>query len=182
MVRKAPRARVRQFTLRQLKYKKNRLLGMSQFDAAVAAGYRESTARHACQGPERVVKSSIVDEFNRAGATDRVIAKDVTEIARSATKIQSCQLLVRKDKTGKLTIEENANDFIEVPDNLTRLKAFELIGKLTKRLTDQPILDQSEHTHFTVILDPGAAPGGSDNGRSQTHPEADLRVSLADQS
>ena len=171
--------RVREFTLRQLKYKKNRLLGMSQYNAAVAAGYSPNTAVHACRGPERVVKSSLVDEFNQAGLTDRVIAKELTRIGTAAVKIQSCQLLVRKDKTGKLTIEENANDFIEVDDNPTRIKALELASKLTKRLSDQPILDQSEHTYFTVVV--AGDPGGS-NGRSQTHPEAELSLSLTDQS
>ena len=130
-------------TERQINYRKNRLLGMNQLDAAIAAGYSYSMASKHSIDIERRVRPSIIDEFNRAGATDRTMVQKLTELALSAKKIQSCTLLVQKDSDGKLKINESSDDFIEVPDNHLRKETWELIAKLKKQLTTVPTIGAS---------------------------------------
>jgi hypothetical protein len=55
-------------THRQIKYKKNRLLGMNKYNAARAAGYSHHTARKPKEALGEVDKN-IQDELERAGAT-----------------------------------------------------------------------------------------------------------------
>ena len=181
MKRKKSKARRKQLkriyqglTLRQIKYRRNRLLGMNRYDAGRAAGYSESYMRTQSKRVEDVVKASIIDELNRAGATEKVMAQQLAEIALTATKLQSCTLLVQQDENGKLKINRSSDDFIEIPDKFLRIKTWELIAKLKKQLSDQPIIDQSEHTHLTLIVekDPDAK---EDN----VPLDSETRVSLA---
>jgi hypothetical protein len=56
--------------IRLQKYKKNRLAGMNQYNAARAAGYSEEYSKQACR-VEKLVKVSLADEFERQGFTDK---------------------------------------------------------------------------------------------------------------
>ena len=68
----------------------------------------------------------------RMGLSDEQDVADLIRL-RNAKKVQSCDLFV-KDENGKLTINKNSNDFIEVDDNATQLKALELTMKLKNRI------------------------------------------------
>ena len=65
-------------TRRQL-YKKNRLKGMSKYNAAKAAGYAEKTARNVTCKIEKGVKVELQDLFEQAGITDKKIVAYVKE-------------------------------------------------------------------------------------------------------
>jgi hypothetical protein len=128
------------------------MMGMSQYDAGIYAGYSDGYMRHHSIDVEKRVKTSIIDELNRAGGTDKVMAQQLIDTALFATKIQNCTLLVQQGPDGKLKINRNSDDFIEIPDRFLKLKTWELIAKLKKQLSDQPIIDQSDHTHLTIIV------------------------------
>lgn len=81
---KKPRPK-KKFTLRQQRYKLNRLKGMNQYNAAIAAGYSEKYARQACR-IERLVKVSISDIIERAGLTDKELIEYAQE-GMKATKL-----------------------------------------------------------------------------------------------
>ena len=54
---------------RQRAYRKNRILGMNQYNAARAAGYSENYSKIACR-IEKTVKDSMADLMQQAGLTD----------------------------------------------------------------------------------------------------------------
>lgn len=60
--------------IRLQKYKKNRLKGMNQYNAARAAGYSHSTARQSTDLENRV-KQSMEDLIEQAGLTDKALIK-----------------------------------------------------------------------------------------------------------
>ena len=164
-------------TLRQIKYKKNRLIGMNQRDAAIAAGYSASMANKQTHRLESVVKSSIVNELDRAGLTDRRIAQQLSEIASTANKLQSCDIFIQMDAEGKTHLNKNSNDFIEIPDHAIRIKALELSVKLKKHLNENVILDQSEHTHLTIVVEDKKEDA---RGQILSDSETELCVSTSD--
>lgn len=97
--------------IRQQKYKRNRLKGMNQYNAARAAGYSEEYSRQACR-IEKLVKVSISDAFEQAGITDKYLANLAAE-ALEATKVSG------------------------EPDWYARHKYFESVSKMTDRLKDK---------------------------------------------
>ena len=117
-------------TKRQKLYKENRCRGMSQYNAAIAAGYSHAYAVSACRIEKTVaVKHSINDYFERAGLTDKVIAERVEELTRAET--------LKTTKTKVYT----------VADNSARLKALELAGRFTGKLNNKVEVEgKMEHT------------------------------------
>ena len=170
-------------TLRQQKYKSNRLIGMTKYDAAIAAGYSPSTAASTGKklAMEAEVRSTIVDEFNRAGLTDMVLAKAVLEHALGAKKIQNARVIVRKDENGKLVVDDNGDDFIEVPDNQVRLKALELAAKLKKHLVPEAQqVDNSRHVTMTLVVSaPSSGAHVAELSRCQDSPNGSPVFSVA---
>lgn len=63
------------FSLRQQKYKLNRLKGMSQYNSARSAGYSENYARKGGSRIEKLVKDGIQEALEQAGFTDKKIAE-----------------------------------------------------------------------------------------------------------
>lgn len=168
---------LRKFSIRQLKYRQNRLLGMSQYDAAIAAGYSHARAR-TCR-VERVVKDSIIDELNRVGATNQEMAKHLLELAKDAAHYRSVPVIIEVDKNGDVVKAIKDQGVVKIPDNMCRKATWELIAKLKKQLTDQPIIDQSEHTHFTVVVHSTGANASDSQGRADSKTE--FSVSTSDQ-
>lgn len=125
----------KKFTLRQQRYKKNRILGMSQYNAAVAAGYSPNTAKQACK-IENIVKYSLADAFEQAGLTDKAIIAHALK-GLEALKIQACDVYVFKDENGKWKVNEEKNEFVEVEDWHVRHKYFETILKLLNKIKEQ---------------------------------------------
>lgn len=105
--------------IRLQKYKKNRLAGMNQYNAARAAGYSHNYARNA--KAERVAKASMADAFEQAGITDQFL------IEHAKQGIKAC-------KTVKM---DGVEITIEIPEWNVRHKYFETILKLTEKLKDK---------------------------------------------
>jgi hypothetical protein len=122
---------IMKLTNRQQLYKKNRIMGMDQRNAARAAGYSEAYAAQACR-IERVVKVSLRDAFERAGLTDKKIVEYALE-GMQANKVVSANITYGD-------ADSKTNDFIDVPDWQVRHKFFETTLKLTDKLqVDSPV-------------------------------------------
>ena len=106
--------------MRLQKYKKNRLAGMNQYNAARAAGYSESMARAACR-IEKSAKISMADAFEQAGITDQFL-------------IEHAKQGIKASKTVKI---DGTEITLESPEWNIRHKYFETILKLTEKLKDK---------------------------------------------
>lgn len=85
------------------------------------------------------LKITMPELLARMGLTDEEDAKDLKRL-RKAQKLQVCDIYVT-DNNGKPKLNRNSNDFIEVNDNQTQLKALELTNKLKGRL-----INKTEHS------------------------------------
>jgi hypothetical protein len=140
----------RSFSIRQQKYKENRLAGMNQYNAARAAGYSEKYSKQACR-VERLVKVSLVDAFERAGLTDKAIVKHALE-GLNANKVISCNV-ISSNGEGMKDANSMTKDFVDVPDWQSRHKYFDTILNLIGHLKKEPLIDQSQHKHFVSITE-----------------------------
>ena len=132
--------------VRLQKYKKNRIAGMNQFNAAIAAGYSRNTAIKACRIEKKLGEMS--DYLQRAGLTDKKIAQILLE-AIEANKVVGYLHQYKKSDKGRIEQAEPdeavSNEFIEMPDWAVRLKAMELAAKLAGKL-----IDKTEHSGTVV--------------------------------
>lgn len=122
----------KQFSIRQKKYRANRLIGMSQYNAARAAGYSENYARQACR-VEKTVKNSIHDIMEQEGITPQKFARVLHK-----------QMVATTMKTTK-------DDAWEITDNAAVSKALDLIGKLYGWTTVQKHEFKGEMNHSGSI-------------------------------
>jgi len=130
--------------VRQQLYKKNVILGMSKYNAAIAAGYSEGTARHHIKDLDNRV--SMPDVMERQGITDKFISEKLLELL-SATKVVG---YLHQYKQGSKGVTEKiepdevvSNEFVEVPDWGARAKGVELVGKFSGKLRDKVDLSAS---------------------------------------
>lgn len=134
------------------KYRRNRLLGMNVYNAARAAGYSESMARGKACRLDKSAKVSMEDALDRAGLTDAAISQELARIAKGATRLHACDVYVQKEADGSFKINENSNDFIEIPDEQARVKALELAAKLKGRLLNKVELSGELKTPKPLII------------------------------
>ena len=167
--RKKLQESLKKLSVRQMKYRKNRLAGMSIFAAAVAAGYSKSYARStASRLLEKQVKASILEELEMAGGTDAVQCRELVNIALNATQ----------------TKYSESGGFYDVPDYNTRKSTWELIAKLKKQLqpSSASLIPADGYTKLTVVVerdsnsdDKEPAHAGAGNN---PHAKAKSRISL----
>jgi len=145
-VQKKP-MQVRKMTERQRKYRKNRLAGMTQYNASRCAGYSESYSLKACKIENRLsVKVATQDELERAGLTGKYLAKKLKALTDAGTtRIQEGETIV-------------------IPDNASRLKALELVYKLTGHLSSvqtaiQVNQGESSGGFFMALIDRAGVKG-----------------------
>ena len=157
-------------TLRQRRYKKNRLLKMNQYDAAVAAGYSQSYAYGHAFKIEKAVQSGISAELDRAGMTDFVLARELCamatvdprrlydtngnmlpvsewpdDISRSVASIETME-----EFDGRGESREKIGDTRKVKF-WDKGRALELAAKLKKHLNDQPATEPRDVLQIIVI-------------------------------
>ena len=165
------------FTPRQLLYRKYRMQRMSIFAAALKAGYSKSYARsHAAQKVERVVKVSIIDELEMAGATNERQATELTRIAFEAMETEKCSVY-RDNGEGDIVVDEARTERI---DNHARLKGLDQIAKLKRQITSSSLLDSalnSDYTRVTFVLEKES----NDRKNDSVDLEANSRVALANE-
>jgi len=132
--------------IRRQKYKRNRIKGMNQYNAARAAGYSESYSRTHSDKIEKAIKSDICDAFEQAGVTDKAIVKHAIE-GLKADKVISCNVYIKhEDNAPDEEMKEatgTTKDFIDVPDWGNRHKYFNTICEMTSR-----IKHKIEHTRL----------------------------------
>ena len=138
--------------VRQQKYKKNVISGMSKYNAAIAAGYSEGTAKtHTKDLDERV---AMADVMERQGLTDKFLAIKLYELL-VANKVIGFLHQYKKGEEGsieRIQPEETvSNDFVEVPDWSARAKGLEIAGKLNGRLLQKADQNIASYTQMTVI-------------------------------
>ena len=114
----------RGLSLKQQKYKKNRIIGMNRLNAARAAGYSESYCLKKSYLLDRVENIGIAEHFERAGLTD----KKIVEFALKGLEATR-ELVVDGKKYG------------DSPEWQIRHKFFETILKMTGRLNDNSLKD-----------------------------------------
>jgi predicted transcriptional regulator len=121
-----------------------------------------------------LVLQTLKEQFEQLGYGRAKLAARFIEKAECKKPIGASILVSQQ---GQLIRAEDEGA-IEVDDNAVQLRALEDIARLSGELTDQPALPSEVHQHFTVILDAGVVVAS--DARSQTHPQADLSVSLTD--
>lgn len=162
----------RNFSIRQLKYKHNRLIGMSQYNAALAAGYSHVAATKNSHRIERAVAGGIAEAIERAGGTNKVIATRLVDMALNANKVQNATLLITTEN-GERKVIESKDDFIEIPDNKSRLDAMRLIGQFKKQIGN----DASGGTQAQQVVIHLTIPGENAQG-NQHYVDAETSVSV----
>jgi len=135
---------------RQQLYKKNRILGMSKYNAARSAGYSEATSRNHTKELDARVK--IADVLERKGLTDDVLVEKHKQLLNAQKVIGYLHNYKKGEKGGveKISPDEViSSEFLEVPDLSVQIKALELAYKLKDLLRDKIEHSGSiEHTHF----------------------------------
>lgn len=114
-------------SIRQQKYKKNRLLGMNQYNAARSAGYSEATAKsHTKELDDRI---KIADVLERQGLTDAILVGKLSELLNASKDIYSF--------SGQEVSEKGVSVKLGTPDWSARAKGLELALKLKEHLKDK---------------------------------------------
>ena len=113
--------------IRLQKYKKNRMAGMSKYNAAIAAGYSETTAT--ARGKDLDARAKIGDVLERAGLTDRVLAGKVLEL------IEASDFIFKRDQSGRSEIIGDIK--LYEPNWSARAKGLDLALRLKDLLKDK---------------------------------------------
>ena len=116
----------KELTVKQKKFVSNKAKGMSGAEAARQAGYSPHSAREIAA--ENLSKPNIRDAFltamEKAGITDEKVS-GVLKDGLEANRVISAVILEKHGDDSNAT--DKTNDFIEVPDHPTRLKAVSLV-------------------------------------------------------
>jgi hypothetical protein len=114
--------------IRQQKYKKNRLAGMSAYQAAIKAGYRHATAINAYKNIEKRLK---FDELLVKHGLDNQTVVKVLGDGLNATKS-----VVTSEVVSGESSDHRVSKVLEVPDHGVRHKFLETFLKLRGDLKD----------------------------------------------
>lgn len=124
-------------SIRAKRYIKNKIAGMSNQQAAIAAGYSPATAKNAAKKVETGGAGVMMEEIlNNAGLTDEYMAKKLHG-ATEATRIHGTN-----------------DNFVEVTDWMVILKALELGYKVKGKLIDKKDLTTNGEKINNVIILP----------------------------
>lgn len=124
--------------IRLQKYKKNRIEGMSKYNAARAAGYSESTAL--ARGKDLDKQAKISDVLERAGLTDKHLSKKLIELIEATDVVEVTMPDGHSEKIGNK------------PNWSARSKGLEMAFKLKDMLKDKELsVDNSTHLHLTTL-------------------------------
>lgn len=97
--------------------------GLNQSAVARAEGVSQQAINQRIHKP--MVRSALQEAFRKVGISTRYKAKKFKELLE-AKKIQDCDVFI-KDENGKLKVNRNSNDFIEVEDNNARVATLRLL-------------------------------------------------------
>lgn len=128
--KKQIKKREKVLSVRQQRYKQNRLMGMSKYAAARAAGYSHGTATQVKTAIEKHI--DMTTAFEMAGLTDKALAEHAAQGMR-ATK----------------TVPLGEGESTEVDDWGARHKYFESVLKVRGDLRPQEVTKNENHLHLT---------------------------------
>lgn len=126
--------------IRIQKYKKNRLSGMNQYNAAVAAGYSESFSRS--HGKKLEEKAKIADVLERVGLTDKYLANKALELVEAVDDI-----LIRKTNVEGIIEVDKVGTVINWK---ARAQGLELVLKLKNLLQEKVSIDLNVNLSETL--------------------------------
>lgn len=161
------------------KYKANRLSGLNRHQAAVAAGWSESTARRNSYKYDRLAKIGIIEALEKAGATNNRMAHELVRLATSAMKRSKCTVEVRTDEDGEVVIDDKAAEL--VPDEHLRAHTWELIGKFKKQLGSHTIPAITDFDRLVIVVERNSQETPNAREGNPVNQEAVTRVRLTDQ-
>jgi hypothetical protein len=95
---------------------------------------RQSMHRRLKKAP---VIQTMLEAMNKAGCTDKCIAENTYRLF-SAKKLHACDVFIREED-GKLKVNKNSNDFIEVDDNNAQVAAVKLACQVKGHLKDNGV-------------------------------------------
>ena len=97
--------------------------GLNQSAVAREKGISQQAINQRMHKP--AVRSALQEAFRKIGISTRYKAKKFKELLEQK-KLQDCDIFI-KDENGKLKVNKNSNDFIEVEDGNVRLGALKLL-------------------------------------------------------
>lgn len=113
--------KLKQPSIRARKYIKNKIAGMSDYQAAIKAGYSSNTALAAVQNIEKpMVKETMAQMMDRMGLTDERLHQHLMDGLENANKIHGYN-----------------DNFVEVPDYSVRHRYLETAYKLKDKFPTQ---------------------------------------------
>jgi phage terminase small subunit len=121
------------------KFVENVLQGQTGYDAAVNAGYSESTARNIKRNIIDKMDKDLLKSFENVGFTNDYIAKQVMEKTKATnTLVYTDEKQIRK-KDGKVDTDTHTRSTVvkEVDDHKSQLTALQLGAKLTGKLVER---------------------------------------------
>lgn len=116
--------------VRQLKYRKLRIKGVSRLEAGLAAGYSENYITKCGKKLDKVV--NMAELAKMAGLTDSALILYIKE-RLEAKKPIAADVFIRT-KNGKLVVSKNSNDWIEYPDYVAQAKFLDTLLKLMGKI------------------------------------------------
>jgi hypothetical protein len=142
--------------IRLQNYKKNRMKGMGEYNAAIAAKYSKNYAKGHCSEIEE--RAKIGDMLDRQGLTDKALTEKHSQLLNAKKVIGYLHQYKKVENGGieKISPDEIiSNEFLDTDDFAIQFKALELAYKLKDHLKDKALVDQSQH--HTLILQIGKA-------------------------
>jgi len=128
----------KKLTRRQRAYRKNRILGMNQYNAARSAGYSHTYSRQACR-IDKLAEVSMADLMQQAGLTDEFMiayaklgleAHKLTAFGRSVdwgSRHKFFETLMKM--SGKLKVDVAINNDIKILPNIQVTFVSEKVGE-----------------------------------------------------
>lgn len=136
-------------------------------EAAKKAGYKEANSIYKVIGSDRF-KDAFRQLLDKNSLGDKRIIDKLNELLE-ANKVISANVIA-KDGEGMSDANSMTKDFIEVPDNPTRMKALELLTKV-KQIYDDGETNTAPDTTNIIIINPQQR--GSEHNGPTIHIDAE---------
>ena len=144
----------RELTIKQRKFLKYVAQGMSGAAAARKAGYSEKAANEIASEnlSKPNVREALLKAMEDAGITDERIAQ-VMKDGLDAKRVISARVIYQSGREGQAN--ESTDDFIEVPDHLTRHKYLETAIDVTGAKAPKNVNVRNQTLEDLLTLDDG---------------------------